>query len=427
MDETPEALKRLLVALLVGLLIGLDRERAELRKKRPQFAGVRTFALIALIASGLALLPVDIGRWLLVTGLLAVSAIALVSYRHGVVHGEVGATTEIAALATYVIGVLAGTGHLAVAASMGVSVAVLLVAKPRLEKISRTLSEQEVVAVLELAVITAVVMPLLPDRGYGPWQVLNPFRIWLVVVLVSLISFASFVVVRWKGERAGQFWAAALGALVSSTATTLSLARRSRDAAPGQQRTLSAAAALASTVMCARIAVLVAASGPLLLPRLLLPLAAIAVAGTLATLILARGQRQAPAATGGAAAGDAQSIGNPLSLGSALVFGALFAAVLLIVRASEARFGNGGMLAAAALSGLVDLDAISVALARGAHPDIVHQAQAAIIIAYASNNLFKSGVAVVVGAGRFRRDVALALAAMAAAGGVTVTLLGLFA
>ena len=169
-------------------------------------------------------------------GLVAVSAIALVAYRQSAAKGEIGATTEIAALATYVIGATAGVGRLSLAAAMGVAIAVLLVAKPRLERISHALSEQEMVAVLEMAVITAIVMPLLPDRGFGPWQVLNPFRIWLVVVLVSLVSFAGFMAVRWKGERAGLFWAAGLGSLVSSTATTVSMAQRSRAAAPDQQR-----------------------------------------------------------------------------------------------------------------------------------------------------------------------------------------------
>lgn len=423
MEGTAESLKRLLVALLVGLLIGLDRERAEVRKKRPQFAGVRTFALIAIIGGGLALLVVETGPWLLIAGLLALSSIAVVSYRYGIAHGDVGATTEIAALATYVIGALAGIGHLAVAAATGVSVAVLLVAKPRLEKLSRALSEQEVVAVLELAVITAVVMPILPDRGFGPWQALNPYRIWMVVVLVSVVSFVGFVVVRWKGERAGPFWAAGLGALVSSTATTLSLARRSREAPPGQQRALAAAAVLASTVMCARIAVLVAASGRALLPRLAIPLATIAIAGTLATLILARSRRddQGEDKLPSQAAGG-ETLGNPLSLGAALLFGALFAVILLAVRASEAWFGARGMVAAAALSGLVDLDAVSVAVARGARSGALDQAQAAIVAAYASNNLFKSGIAIVVGAGRFRRDVALGLGALAVAGGAAAAL-----
>ncbi len=414
--DTTEALKRLLVALLVGLLVGLDRERAELRKGRQVFAGVRTFPLIALFGGALSLLLDAAGPWPLVAGLVAVAAIALISYRESAARGEIGATTEIAALATYAIGATAGVGRLAVAAAMGVATAVLLVAKPRLERMSRALSEQEIVAVLELAVITAIVMPLLPDRGFGPWQVLNPFRIWLVVVLVSMVSFAGFVAVRWKGERAGLFWAGGVGALVSSTAVTVSMAQRSREAAPEQQRILAAAAVLASTVTCARIAVLVAVMGPLLLPPLAVSLGAAALVGTLASLLLGRGSK----ASGQPAAAAARPLDNPLSLRGALAFGALYAGILLLVRASEARFGTGGKLAASALSGLVDVDAISMTLARGVRADLVAQAQAGIVIAYSSNNLFKSGVAIVMGAGRFRRDVALSLCGMAlAAGGAT--------
>jgi uncharacterized membrane protein (DUF4010 family) len=417
--DTTEALERLLVALLVGSLIGLDRERAEVRKKRKVFAGVRTFPLIALFGGGLSLLLGSVGPWLLVAGLLAVSAIVLVSYRQAVSRGRIGATTEIAALATYVLGAMAGLGHLAIAAAMGVAVAALLVAKPRLERMSRALSEKEITAVVELAVITAIVLPLLPDRGFGPWQVLNPFRIWMVVVLVSLISFAGFVAVRWKGERAGLFWAAGLGALVSSTATTVAMAHRSREAAPEQQRVLAAAAVLASTVTCARIAVLVAAIGPSLLPRLALSLGAAVIVGALATSILGRGwkaSQQPP---------NARPLDNPMSLRAALAFGALFAGILLLVRASEVRFGAQGRLAAAALAGLVDVDAISVTLARGVAADVLNQAHAGIVIAYGSNNLFKSGVAVVMGAGHFRRDVALTLCAMALSAGVATAVVQL--
>ena len=417
--DTTEALKRLLTALLVGLLIGIDRERAEVRKKRRVYAGVRTFPLIALFGAALSLLVGAEGPWLLVAGLLAIAAITLVSYRQAAARGRIGATTEIAALATYALGALAGLGNLAVAAALGVAVAVLLAAKLPLERMSRALSEKEVAAVLELAVISAIVLPLLPDRGFGPWQVLNPFQIWMVVVLVSLISFAGFVAVRWKGERAGLFWAAGLGALVSSTATTVAMAQRSRDAAPEQQRTLAAAAVLASTVTCARIAVLVAAVGPSLLPRLALSLGAAAIAGTLATVILGRGQQTSQPPQG------AHPLENPMSLRAALGFGALFAGILLLVRASEARFGAEGAFAAAAAAGLVDVDAIAVTLARGLRPELIAQAHAGIIIAYAANNLFKSGIAVVMGAGRFRRDVAVVLCAMAVTAGAVTALLQL--
>ena len=136
-------------------------------------------------------------------GFVAVAGIALVSYARGAGEGDMGATTEIAALGTFALGAVAGVGQLVVAGAAGVTVAVLLAVKPSLERLSRALSEPEISAVLELAVISAIVLPLVPDHGYGPWGVLNPFRIWMVVVLVSAVSFAGFIAVRWRGEHGG--------------------------------------------------------------------------------------------------------------------------------------------------------------------------------------------------------------------------------
>jgi uncharacterized membrane protein (DUF4010 family) len=416
MPEVPEALQRLLVALLVGLLIGLDRERAEVRKHQKLFAGVRTFPLIALLGGGLALAHVEIGVWPLVAGLIAVAAIALVSYQRAAHEGELGATTEIAALTTYGLGVLAGLGQLVVAGAAGVTVAVLLAAKPPLERLSRKMSEPELRAVLQLAVIFAIVLPLLPDRGYGPWQVLNPFKIWMVVVLVSVVSFAGFVAVRWKGEQAGLYWAAGLGALVSSTATTAAMAARSREA-PEQGGKFAAAAVMASTVMCARILVLVGAVALDLLPLLSIPIGAMAVTGAAAALLI--GRRDGPKAK----AAGGPSLDNPFSLRAALLFGAIYGGTLLLVRASQAWLGPRGALLAGALSGLVDVDAISIALARGARTEAAADAVAGIVIATSSNNLFKAGIAVVTGAGRFRALVAIALASMVAAGGVAAAVM----
>jgi uncharacterized membrane protein (DUF4010 family) len=415
MPATVDALKRLLVALLVGLLIGVDRERAEQRKQRKLFAGVRTFPLIALLGAILALMLAEIGPWPLVVGLMAVAAIALVSYRESVRAGETGATTEVAALATYALGTMAGVGQLAVAGATAVSVAVLLAAKPRLERFSRAISETELAAVLELAVISAIVLPLLPDRGYGPWQVLNPFRIWMLVVMVSAVSFAGFIAVRWRGESAGPLWAAGLGGLVSSTATTVAMAARSR-VSPQQVSSLSAAAVLASTVMCGRLAVLVAVVGPGLLPRIGPAMAAMALTGLLATLVL---YRAGPHHEGSS---SRSVVENPFRLRSALLFGAIFAATMLLVRGSRQVLGTTGTLLAAGLSGLADVDAISIALARGEQSDRLDQASLGVIIASASNNLFKATVAMVNGAGRFRHQVPLALLAISTVGVVVAVL-----
>jgi uncharacterized membrane protein (DUF4010 family) len=288
MPSTAESLQSLAVALLVGLLIGLDRERAELRKNRELFAGIRTFPLIAMLGAGLTLVRAPLGPWPMIAGFLAVAGISLVSYARGAGQGDMGATTEVAALGAYALGALAGVGQLVVAGAAGVAVAVLLAVKPSLERLSRALSEGEISAVLELAVISAIVLPLVPDRGYGPWEVLNPFRIWMVVVLVSAVAFAGFIAVRWKGERGGLFWAAALGGLVSSTAVTMAMAQRSRES-PEAGRAIAAGAILATSVMCGRLLVLVAAAGPSLLPRVVPPVGAMALTGLVWALLLRRG------------------------------------------------------------------------------------------------------------------------------------------
>ncbi len=419
MLETPEALQRLLVALLLGLLIGLDRERAEERKQQKLFAGVRTFPLIALLGAGLALLRESMGAWPLVAGFVAVVAIALVSYQASCKAGHVGATTEIAALVTFTLGALAGSGQMLIAGATGVAVAVLLAIKPRIERLSRAMTEEELAAVLQLAVISAIVLPLLPDKGYGPWQVWNPFKIWMVVVLVSAVSFAGFVAVRWKGEKAGLYWAAGLGALVSSTATTVAMAQRSREVGTDsrQANRIVAATVLASVVMCGRLLALVTAVQPRLLPRLAIPLGAMIVVGLAAVFLFHRAGRGASQDEGKSKDSDGKrAFSNPFSLRSAITFGLLFAAILLLVRASEAWLGSRGTFLAALLSGLVDVDAITVALSRQAGRGNLPTITLAIVAACASNNLFKAGTAVFVGAGRFRGAAAACLLAMAVAG-----------
>jgi uncharacterized membrane protein (DUF4010 family) len=415
MPSTTESLQCLAVALLVGLLIGLERERAEARKQRQLFAGIRTFPLIALLGAALTLLRSQLGPWPFMAGFVAVAGIALVSYVRGAGEGDMGATTEIAALGAFALGAVAGVGQLVVAGAAGVTVAVLLAVKPSLERLSRALSEPEVSAVLELAVISAIVLPLVPDHGYGPWGVLNPFRIWMVVVLVSAVSFAGFIAVRWRGEHGGLFWAAGLGGLVSSTAVTMAMAQRSRES-PEAGRAIAAGAVLATSVMCGRLIVLVAAAGPALLSRVALPVGAMAATGVLWAVLLRRGAESPQNAT-------ARKLNNPFSLSSAMIFGAVFAGALLLVKGSEALFGSKGTLIAALVSGFVDVDAVSIALARGARPDTLGASTAGIVIACASNNLFKSLVAVVTGAGTFRRHAFFGLTSMSLVGGVVAALM----
>jgi uncharacterized membrane protein (DUF4010 family) len=414
------ALERLLVALLVGFLIGLDRERAEARKMHKVFAGVRTFPLIAL-AGAVPMLLIDVaGAALVVASFVAVAAVALVSYIRSSAAGDIGATTEIAALATFLLGSVAGAGYLVVAGATGVAVAVLLVAKPRLEGFSRALTEDELAAALELAVISVIVLPLLPNQGYGPWQALNPFEIWLVVVLVSALSFAGFVAMRSLGEERGITISGIVGALVSSTAVTAAMAAESR-ASKGLAGAAAGAAILASTIMCLRVGVLAGAVGVGILPRLLPVVGAMAIVGVLAAWVVRTRMSRPAAASSGA------DISNPFSLRAALTFGAIYAAILLVVQAAQEYLGARGMYLAAALSALADVDAVSIALARlGAAGADWRAPAAAVTVALVTNTIVKLGISLVMGAGTFRRYVAIALGVTAVAGALVGVLVARF-
>lgn len=405
----PEDLQRVGVALLVGFLIGLDRERAEQRKKRRLFAGVRTFPLIALLGAVAVLLLDTAGPWLVVAGFLGVAAVSLVSYFRTSTASP-GATTEIASLATYLLGALAGTGKLLLAGALGIVVAILLLAKPPLERFSRRLAPAEISAAMELAVISCIVLPLAPNRGFGPWEVWNPFEIWLTVVLVSAVSFAGFVAVRALGEERGMALSGLVGGLVSSTAVTVAMAQDSQHAA-APARTAAGAAVLASTVMCARVAFFAAAFGPGILPRLAPPLLAMAAVGIAAAWWILRGARRQRSGK--------SAVSNPSSLKEALAFALLYAVILLVVRAAQDYTGDAGMFVAAALSSVADVDAVTIAFTRGGpRGDEWRAAAAAVSVALVANTLFKLGLAVFLGGAAFRRPAAVALAGMAAVGAV---------
>jgi len=417
-DTTIPALERLLVAMLIGFLVGLDRERAEARKEHALFAGVRTFPVIALAGAIPMLLEDRVGPALLVATFLAIAAVAVVSYVRTSAHGRIGATTEMAALATFLLGALAGAGQLVVAGAAGVALAVLLVGKPRLEAFSNALTTEEIMAALELAVITVIVLPLLPDRGYGPWQVLNPREIWIVVVLVSALSFVGFVAMRVLGPGRGMAITGAVGGLVSSTAITISMAERSH---AGAARPAAAAAVLASTIMCVRMAALAGAVDPGILPRLLPILTVMAVAGGAAAWLMGRGAAGQTSPVDG-------TLTNPFSLKAALTFAALYTLVLLGVRVAEEHLGAGGLYLASALSAIVSVDAPTVALARlGAGPTGWAAPAAAIGVVAVTNTMVKFGIAVAYGAGSFRSRVATALGVMSVLGGLAgLAVLGRF-
>ena len=394
----------------------MERERAAQAGGEEMFAGVRTFPLFALLGASLTVVTGDIGP-AVVAGFLAVTALAVVSYWKTSSKERVGSTTESAALATYWIGAIAGTGALVLAAAVGITVTILLAAKERLEAFPRAMTREELRATLTLAVLAAVILPLLPDRDYGPWGVWNPRRIWMVVVFVCALSFAAFLAVRFWGAKKGVYLTGLLGGLASSTALTVSFASQSRDA-ERSGTPLAIGAGLASTVMLIRVAVLVAIAGHLVLPRLGPFLAAAVIGAVVAIASLVRRARSAPAQESG--------LRNPFQLQEALRFGVVFALVLLAVEAARQYLGTWGILVASVLAGFVDVDAITLSLAGMAARGMpVEVAAGGIAVAVLANTAAKACYAAWRGSDDYRKGVVLILGASFAAGLVTMVVSGL--
>ncbi|WP_456414449.1 MgtC/SapB family protein [Oceanithermus profundus] len=338
------SLTGLALATLVGFAVGLERERAKRERETGALGGVRTFALIGLLGGLVGVLG---SGALALTGFLVVGALALWSLTRAP-----GATSEVAALVVYLLGMLAGEGQATAALFGGLVTLGLLTYRERLHRWSAQIGEETLEAAVLLALLWGVVWPLLPEGGYGPGGVLRPREVWLMVLLVAAANFAGFVLTRLWRER-GLYAAALAGGLVSSTAVTVSMAARAREH-PASWRTWAVAAGLATVLMYLRVLVWVALFAPALLEALAPALALWALVNLAACLLLARG----------AGGGGGFELKNPLGLGAALLFGGLYALIKLAAYAAGIWLGAAGVYAVAALSGLQDLDAITLSMAR---------------------------------------------------------------
>ena len=397
-------------SLGIGLLIGVERERNPAGK-----AGVRTFALVALFGT----LAAELGRglesfWTVPVGLAVVAAMLITEYAREPADREPGTTTVIAAAVCYLLGVLAGVGEAQLAGALAIGVTALLYFKPEIEGFSAGLARHEHVSVLTFLIVAFIVLPLVPDADLGPYGVLNPREIWLVVVLISGLGLASYVALRVAGARHGTLLVGLLGGMVSSTATTMLYGRRSRDS-----EALRAVAAvvvpIANLVPLPRIALFAALLAPGLLPELLPPLGAALLAGLGVHAALTRRE--------GGEVHVVPEIRNPAALGTALRFAALYAFVLLAAAWLADVVGTGGLVAAALLTGLTDVDPIVLSALRLYDAGAEGAAAVAAIIglAFLSNVAFKLGMLA-----WFDRRLALRVAAplgAAVAAGAAVLLL----
>ena len=401
----PQILERLGLALAVGLLVGLERgwhERAAPEGSR--VAGIRTFALIGL-GGGLAALltgpTIGIAFGLVFAGF---AALMVAAYIADIRPGNVGATTTVAALLTFLLGAVAVAGPMAASASAAVVTAILLSAKPVLHRWVERIEYPELTAALKLLLISVVLLPVLPNRTVDPWDALNPYELWWMVVLIAGLSFCGYVAVRIVGTERGVMLTGLLGGLTSSTAATLNFARLSRQSA-GAERLLAAAAAVACATMLPRILLVV---GVLNLPLLLLLIAPLGGAA-LVTYLGAGLLWHRPA---GDTSPVSVRIDNPFEFWLAVRFGLLLTAIMLLARLVPSWLGEQGVFLLAAIAGLGDVDAISLSMARfGGASVSLSSAAIAVALAALANTLVKAGLAFAVG----RSGMAWRLAAVLAA------------
>ena len=414
-----------LIALAAGALIGLEREQSRTLEKKPRIGGVRTFPLIALAGALAALAAHTLGAWPILGALLVVGAFLSVSYyQEWSKEVAPGVTTEVAALITFLLGVLAllpgiplatGQRYLLIVASAGVVMALLSFKEPLHHAVERV-SDDDIYATAKFVILALVVLPLLPNGTFGPFDVLNPFEIGLMIVLIAGISFLGYIATRIAGARKGLAVTGILGGLVSSTAVTVSLASRVRD--DPKTVTLAAVAILtASATMFARILTVIGIVDPGLLSALLWPLGGMTVVGYgVALAFYLRSRRALPES-------EEVSLRNPFELGSALKFGLFFAVVIFAAKAAQTFLGDRGLYASSVLAGTTDVDAITLSVARFHREGLLASTAAiAITLAAITNTVAKAGIAAWLGGRELAVRVALGLGVSLGAGWLALVL-----
>lgn len=390
--------QQLAVSLGLGLLVGFQREWGP-----PHVAGIRTFTLIALLGTLCARLSMTHGGVLMAVGLVGVTAlvVARATVKCRTEDVSAGLTTAAAALVIYAVGALV-VHRMAEAVMVGGATAVLLHWKKPLHALARNASEKDIHAIIQLVLIALVILPLLPDRTYGPYDVLNPFHIWLMVVLILGISLGGYILSRFVRPDAGALIAGILGGIVSSTATTVSFARQTRP-----NKAVAPLAALvilvASTVVFFRVGLEIALVAPETLPALLPPLVSMTVVLALISgvffLLHTRGRRK----------GGLSEAVAPANMKMAVVFGLLYGVVLFAAAAARERYGGQGLYVIAGLSGLTDMDAITLSTTQLLKQGRIDMATGwrMILIGALSNLVFKGAIAAFMGHRRLLRHMAL--------------------
>ncbi len=408
-------------ALIIGALVGIERERSKALSGNVGIGGVRTFILFALTGAVSAWLSRELGSpWIFVAALAAVGALTVAGYvvQSRVKPNAVGLTTETAAIGVCLLGGACTAGYNEMALAVGIAVSAVLAYKEPMHGLVAKLGPDDISAGVKLLAATFIVLPLLPTTAVDPWGVLKPRPLWTLVVVIATLSLVGYVATRALGPRRGTAITGLSGGLVSSTAVTLAFARQSREEGGKTDDALAGGLLLAWAVMGVRIVVLAALLFTPLVRPLVVPFGAMTIATLAAALFCLHRGRSEEAAAGEVA------LKNPFSLTAAVKFGMLFAAVLIVVAAVERYLPSQGYYLVAALAGLTDVDAITLSMAgvaRNGGADL-GTVVGALVVAALANTLVKCGLVVATASPGLRRSIVTVTVSVVVIGVATILL-----
>jgi len=400
-------LQSLIVSASLGALIGLIRQWAEQQESERgelQFAGLRTFVLWALIGYTAAFISGDQGQAPLLVALVLVGAhIMVLSSRPKAAVG-VGLTTGAAALITVFLGALVCWGHLMFAVTLAALTMIVLGIKQFSHSWTRQFTPEDIRSTLQFVAVTGVVLPLVPNQGFGPYEAINPYSLWLMVVLISGLGFVGYLMMRWLGTRAGVALTGLVGGLASSTATTLAFSRESKTY-PELSKSFALAIVMACTIMLGRVLVILVLIYPEFLPTLWLPFLIMATPGLVYALFIQLGKKSQEAPI------DIPDLKNPLGLRIAIKFALIYGVISFLVKVCSQAELTDGLLALSFLSGLTDMDAIALSIthdlkAGGVGLTIATQS---IILAAIANTILKAGLVMSIGSPELKKHILYAL------------------
>ncbi|MBI1968595.1 MgtC/SapB family protein [Candidatus Woesearchaeota archaeon] len=408
-------LRNLLIALALGAFIGLEREYARYKKRGHDYAGIRTFPLITLFGALAAYFSDLLSPWIFFISILLLGILILLAYvfsNQGKLP-RIGATSEVAGFLAFFIGALSYYGEILLAIILTIAITIILYARSVLHELAERIQPKEMAGVIKFLVITFIILPLLPNRWYGPYDSINPYLIWLMVVLISGIGFAGYIALKWFGEKALSI-TGLLGGLVSSTAVTMQFARRSKKEA-ALSRALATGVILANGVMFLRVLLVTAVVNLALFWSLFLPVAGLILLTAIFGYVLLQKMKKN---------NGKMQLSSPLTLKPAVQFALLFAVILALIKITSVFFAAKGIYVLSFLAGSVELDAIVLSLSQLAKNGILQEtAQKGVLLAVVGQLLVKGSLAYWLGGKAFRKLVVSSFALMVALGVLFIIIL----